>query len=172
MVEHFLMVELYQTDTIGWRVADMGDGHLGYPRDYEDQRECVTTVAGAGWGRSGVRASPRVGGSTQEAYLGGWRPERGRRRARELFADSALTPTRTVHVIPELCAGSSAGAGRRSRSCSGANGRLHHVGELMAGSIHDVAAFREAVWSTSWPNTCNNLVIADLTISANPSSPW
>jgi hypothetical protein len=62
--------------------------------------------------------------------------------ARVIIPDGTLTPTRNGAVHRELY------SGKRHRSgavqiLSGIDGQLRHVGELIAGSIHDIRYFRE-----------------------------
>ncbi|MBV9730841.1 MAG: transposase, partial [Pseudonocardiales bacterium] len=166
-----------------------------------------------------------------ENYLGGWHPERGRRRERELsdaliatlfyyrhncsqevtgvvfgvsrstisrmvntleeliaavldcevsglvevitgrviIPDGTLIPTRNRAAHPELYSGKRHRSGAAVQILCGTDGRWRHVGEPIAGSTHDVRAFRETgLADVLAEHMDNNLVIADLGYRGEP----
>jgi hypothetical protein len=61
---------------------------------------------------------------------------------RMLISDSTLTPTRNHAAHAELQSGKRHRSGAAVQIVAAADGRLRHVGEPLAGSTHDVTAFR------------------------------
>ena len=166
-----------------------------------------------------------------EDYLGGWHPERGRRREMDLFdaviatlfyyrhncsqevtgvvsgvsqstisrivnaleepiaavldcevpelvevmtgrviiPDGTLIPTGNRAAHRELYSGKRHRSGAAVQILSGTDGHLRHVGEPIAGSIHDVRAFRETgLADVLAEHMDNNLVIADMGYRGEP----
>jgi hypothetical protein len=60
-----------------------------------------------------------------------------------VIPDDTLIPTRNRAAHPELYSGKRRRSGAAIQILSGTDGRLYHVGEPIAGSIHDVTAFHE-----------------------------
>ena len=82
---------------------------------------------------------------------------------RVIIPDGTLIPTRNRAAHPELYSGKRHRSGAAVQILSGTDGRLRHVGEPIAGSIHDLRAFRETGLAAMLAeNMDSNLVIADL----------
>lgn len=88
---------------------------------------------------------------------------------RVIIPDGTLIPTRNRAAHPELYSGKRHRSGAAVQILSGTDGRLRHVGEPIAGSIHDVRAFRETgLAAVLAEHMGNNLVIADLGYRGEP----
>jgi hypothetical protein len=82
---------------------------------------------------------------------------------RVIIPDGTLIPTRNRAAHPELYSGKRHRSGAAVQILSGTGGRVRHVGEPIAGSIHDVRAFRETGLAAMLAEHMDNhLVIADL----------
>jgi DDE superfamily endonuclease len=81
---------------------------------------------------------------------------------RVIIPDGTLIPTRNRAAHRELYSGKRHQSGAAVQILSGTDGQLRHVGEPIAGSIHDVRAFRETgLADVLAEHMDNNLVIAD-----------
>lgn len=88
---------------------------------------------------------------------------------RVIIPDGTLIPTRNRAAHPELYSGKRHCSGAAVQILSGTDGRLRHVSEPIAGSIHDVRAFRETgLAAVLAEHMDNNLVIADLGYRGEP----
>jgi hypothetical protein len=88
---------------------------------------------------------------------------------RVIIPDGTLIPTRNRAAHPELYSGKRHRSGATVQVLSGINGWLCHVGEPIAGSIHDVRAFRETgLAAVLAEHMDNNLAIADLGYRSKP----
>jgi hypothetical protein len=86
-----------------------------------------------------------------------------------IIPDGALIPTRNRAAHPELYSDKRHQSGAAVQILSGIEGRLHHVGEPIAGSIHDVRTFRQTGPAAALTeHMTNNLVIADLDYRGEP----
>jgi DDE superfamily endonuclease len=88
---------------------------------------------------------------------------------RVIIPDGTLIPTRNRAAHPELYSGKRHRSGAAVQILSDTDGQLRHVGEPIAGSIHDVRAFRETGLAAVLTEHMNdNLVIADLGYRGEP----
>lgn len=88
---------------------------------------------------------------------------------RVVIPDGTLIPTRNRAAHPELYSGKRHRSGAAVQILSGTDGRLCHVGEPIAESIHDVTAFRQTGLAAVLAEHMNdNLVIADLGYIGEP----
>jgi DDE superfamily endonuclease/Helix-turn-helix of DDE superfamily endonuclease len=88
---------------------------------------------------------------------------------RVIILDGTLIPTRNRAAHRELYSGKRHESGAAVQILSNTEGRLRHVGEPIAGSIHDVTAFRETGLAAVLADHMNeNLVIADLGYLGEP----
>ena len=88
---------------------------------------------------------------------------------RVIIPDGTLIPTCNRAAHPELYSGKRHRSGAAVQILSGTDGRLRHVGEPIAGSIHDIRAFRETgLAAILAEHMDNHLVIADLGYRGEP----
>jgi hypothetical protein len=82
---------------------------------------------------------------------------------RVIIPDGTLIPTRNCAAHPELYSGKRHRSGAAVQILSDTQGQSRHVGEPIAGSIHDVTAFGQTgLADVLAEHMNNNLVIADL----------
>ena len=88
---------------------------------------------------------------------------------RVIIPDGTLIPTGNRAAHRELYSGKRHRSGAAVQILSGTDGHLRHVGEPIAGSIHDVRAFRETgLADVLAEHMDNNLVIADMGYRGEP----
>jgi hypothetical protein len=88
---------------------------------------------------------------------------------RVIIPDGTLIPTRNRAGHPDLYSGKRHRSGAAVQILSDTQGQLRHVGEPIAGSTHDVRAFRETgLAAVLAEHMNNNLVIADLGYRGEP----
>jgi hypothetical protein len=88
---------------------------------------------------------------------------------RVIIPDGTLIPTRNRAAHPELYSGKRHRSGAAVQILSDTEGQLRHVGEPIAGSIHDVTAFRQTgLAAVLEQHMQDNLVLADLGYLGEP----
>lgn len=88
---------------------------------------------------------------------------------RVIIPDGTLIPTRNRAAHRELYSGKRHRSGAAVQILSDTEGQLRHVGEPVAGSVHDVTAFRRTgLAGVLVEHMNNNLVIADLGYLGEP----